>query len=129
MSEHVLLRMPRPRRIARPPVGTVVLAVIVAACALAPLICRYGPTDIDPANAFAGASGEHWLGTDELGRDMFSRMLYGGRLSLLVAFGGTAVAFLAGTTWGVLAAGRGGLAGEILMRSADVAMAIPQLLF
>ena len=105
------------------------LLVIVGACLLAGLISGYGPADIDTSNTFADASAEHWLGTDEVGRDMLSRLLYGGRLSLGVAAGAVAVAFVTGTLWGVLAAASRGLVDEVLMRTADVTMAIPQILF
>ena len=107
----------------------VVFGLIVAACILAPVIDHYGPITPDPANAFAPASAQHWLGTDELGRDMLARLLYGGRLSLSVAAGAVVIALVLGTVWGLLAASTRGLADQLLMRTADVAMAIPQILF
>jgi peptide/nickel transport system permease protein len=116
-------------RVPRPPLSVAALLLIVGLCVLAPLIARHDPTAIDPANSFAPLSGDHWLGTDELGRDMFARLLYGGRLSLLVAAGSVAVAFVVGTAWGVVAATRRGLLDEVLMRTADISMAIPQILF
>src|SRR4051794_27820302 len=106
-----------------------ILVVLALACLLAPVVAPYDPTAQDPANAFAPLSSAHLFGTDELGRDLFSRTLYGGRLSLLVAGGGVLIAFLLGTLWGFLAATRRGLLDELLMRSADALMAIPQILF
>lgn len=106
-----------------------VLAVIVALCVLAPVIARYDPNEQDPAMAFAGTSWAHWFGTDDLGRDLFSRVLYGGRLSLLISLSAVGVAFVLGTIWGFVAAMRRGFVDELLMRSADALMAIPQLLF
>ncbi len=125
------LRTPRRRawRARRRPVSIVVFGLIVAACVLAPVIDPHSPTTPDPANAFAPASAHHWLGTDELGRDMLARLLYGGRLSLTVAAGAVAIAFVLGTAWGLLAASTRGIADQLLMRTADVAMAIPQILF
>jgi ABC-type dipeptide/oligopeptide/nickel transport system permease subunit len=113
----------------RRPVSVVVLLAIVAVCLLAPLIARYDPTTIDPTHTFAPASARHWLGTDELGRDLMARLLYGGRLSLTVAGAAVAIALVLGTAWGMIAASRRGLLDELLMRTADIAMAIPQILF
>jgi peptide/nickel transport system permease protein len=111
------------------PVSLVVLGIIVAACVLAPVISPDDPTATDPTHTFAAASGRHLLGTDELGRDLFSRLLYGGRLSLSVAAGSVAIALMLGTAWGLLAAARRGWLDELLMRTADIAMAVPQILF
>jgi ABC-type dipeptide/oligopeptide/nickel transport system permease subunit len=116
-------RRPRVRAVA-----IAVLAVVVLACLVAPLVARYDPTALAPADAFARASGEHWFGTDNLGRDLFARVVYGGRISLGVAGGATVVSMLVGCLWGFVAALRRGIADEVLMRLADVAMAIPQML-
>jgi ABC-type dipeptide/oligopeptide/nickel transport system permease subunit len=111
------------------PVSIIVFVLIVAACVLAPVIDRHSPTNPDPAHTFGPASAQHWLGTDELGRDMLARLLYGGRLSLSVAGGAVVIALVLGTAWGLLAASTRGVADQLLMRTADVAMAIPQILF
>jgi ABC-type dipeptide/oligopeptide/nickel transport system permease subunit len=113
----------------RRPVSVVVFGLIVAVCLLAPVIDRHSPTTTDPANAFAPASAQHWLGTDELGRDMLTRLLYGGRLSLSVAAGAVVIALVLGTAWGLAAASTRGIADQLLMRTADAAMAVPQILF
>ena len=110
-------------------VGGSLLAVIVLACIAAPLLAKYGPNVIDPSNAFQPPSSAHWFGTDELGRDLFSRMLYGGRVTLGAAFGATALSMVLGVAWGYAAALGVPLVDEVLMRTADVAMAIPQILF
>lgn len=96
---------------------------------LAPVFAPYDPNAVDPANAFAEISSAHPFGTDDLGRDLLSRVLYGGRLTLLISGGAVVVALLLGTLWGFGAATRGGILDEVLMRTADVLMAIPQLLF
>jgi peptide/nickel transport system permease protein len=110
-------------------VAVSLLAVIVLAVVAAPLLTSYGPFAIDPVNAFSPPSWNHWFGTDELGRDLFSRMLYGGRVTLGVAFGATALSMVLGIAWGFAAALGLPLFDEALMRIADVAMAIPQILF
>jgi peptide/nickel transport system permease protein len=111
------------------PGSVVALVLIIAACLLAPIIARHDPTATDPTNTFAPASAQHWLGTDELGRDLVARLLYGGRLSLAVAAGAVVIALLLGTAWGLVAASRRGVVDEVLMRTADVTMAVPQILF
>jgi peptide/nickel transport system permease protein len=122
----------RARRLERRPgiraVAISVLAVIVLACVFAPVIARYDPTALAPADAFSGASADHWFGTDNLGRDLFARVLDGGRISLGVAAGATVVSMVLGCLWGFAAALRRGIVEEVLMRLADVAMAIPQML-
>ncbi|GII65298.1 ABC transporter permease [Sphaerisporangium krabiense] len=123
------LALPARTRAALPPAGLVAVALIAAACVAGPWVLGLDPNLTDPAASFAPPGGTHWLGTDELGRDMLARLLYGGRLSLAVAAGGVAIAFALGTSWGVLAARRGGVADELLMRGADMAMAGPQILF
>lgn len=125
----------QPRRrtaVARPSRLTVVVAlvlgVIVVACLAAPLVAPFDPTAQSP-DRFAGPGAAHWFGTDELGRDLLSRALYGGRLTILVAGGAAAVAMVLGTLWGMAAAFARGVLDEILMRLADTVMAIPQILF
>lgn len=106
----------------------VVLGVIVLLCAIGPLLAE-DPSKIDNANRFAGPGAANWFGTDELGRDLFARVVEGGRISLGIAAGATVVSMLLGALWGFAAALGRGLLDELLMRLADVTMAIPQLLF
>jgi ABC-type dipeptide/oligopeptide/nickel transport system permease subunit len=133
MAEAVIaaapVRHPRRARLGIPPVSGLLLLLIVVLCVCAPLVVSAGPDQIDPTHPFAAATGQHWLGTDEVGRDLLSRLLYGGRLTLMVCAGSVALACVVGTVWGVVAADRGGWADEILMRGADITMAIPQILF
>lgn len=105
-----------------------VLALIVVASVLAPLVAPYDPAQQSP-DRFAGPSGAHLFGTDELGRDLFSRVLYGGQLTIFIAGGATLVAMVLGVAWGMAAAFTRGIVDEILMRLADTVMAIPQILF
>ena len=112
----------------RVPVSLVLLFVLVLTCFVGPLFSQ-SPTSINVLNTFAGFSNSHWLGTDELGRDLLARVLVGGRLSLAVAGGSVVTAFVVGTLWGVMAASSRGLLDEVLMRTAEVSMSIPQILF
>lgn len=123
----------RRRRVPRHGSGTTiaaiaVLAAIVLLCAIGPLLAK-DPGVLDNANRFAGPSASSWFGTDQLGRDLFARMVAGGRISLGIAAGATVVSMLLGALWGFTAALARGFLDELLMRLADVTMAIPQLLF
>jgi peptide/nickel transport system permease protein len=109
--------------------GLIVLAVIGVACALAPWIAPYPYDKQDPLliNLFPGPSAAHWLGTDELGRDVFSRLLYAGRVSLLVAFLAVSISTTIGVIVGALAAYNGGWVDTTLMRFTDIMLALPAL--
>ena len=124
------LRSARPRRRVAVaswiPLG--LLTIIVLACVLAPLLAPYDPA-AQSSDRFAGPSAAHLFGTDELGRDLFSRVLYGGQLTVFIAGGATLVAMVLGIAWGMAAAFGRGWVDEILMRLADTVMAIPQILF
>ena len=109
-------------------VAVSVLTIIVVACVAAPLVAPFDPT-LQSKDRFASLSLTHLFGTDELGRDMFSRVLYGGQLTIFIAAAATAVAMVVGTIWGMLAAFGRGLVDEVLMRLADTVMAVPQMLF
>jgi ABC-type dipeptide/oligopeptide/nickel transport system permease subunit len=122
-------RRARPRRGSAVTIAAVtVLLLIVLLCAIGPLLAK-DPSVIDNANRFAGPSSANWFGTDELGRDLFARIVEGGRISLGIAAGATVVSMALGLLWGFAAALGRGLPDELLMRLADVTMAIPQLLF
>src|SRR5437660_4005911 len=108
---------------------TALLFIIVVSTIAAPLIATYDPT---AGSTFArlkspGYPG-HWLGTDEVGRDLWSRMLYGGRLTLLCGVAPVAFALLVGGSLGLVAGYRGGLVNSFIMRSMDVLYALPSIL-
>lgn len=105
-----------------------VLVLIVVASVLAPWIAPYGVNQIDVANAFAPPSGAHWFGTDELGRDVFSRVLVAGSTSLSIAAVAVLFALVVGGTVGAVAGYRGGWVDAALMRVVDVMFAFPVLL-
>ncbi len=116
------------RRIDPVPVAALaVLVIIIVGCALAPLVAPYDPTELS-SDRFVGPSAAHLLGTDELGRDLFTRILYAGRTTVGIAGGAAVVAMVLGAAWGMLAAFSRGLIDDILMRLADTAMAVPQML-
>ncbi|MFI5842711.1 ABC transporter permease [Catenuloplanes sp. NPDC051500] len=105
-----------------------VLALITLVAVAPGLFSTHSPADIDPVNALRGPGAGHWLGTDQLGRDVYSRIVHGTRPSLLLGAGSTVVAVVAGTLLG-LAAGLGGpVADTSLMRLTDVLLALPPLL-
>jgi oligopeptide transport system permease protein len=85
------------------------------------------PNEIDLENKFAGPSAKHWLGTDQLGRDIFSRTLYGGQISLLVGFVATGVALTIGIVYGAISGFAGGRTDSVMMRGVDTLFAIPFL--
>lgn len=107
--------------------GALLLLVVVIAAAPG-LFTDVPPSAIDPLDALKGPSAAHWLGTDQLGRDLFSRVLHGARPSLLLGFGSTVVSVAGGALTGLAAALGGRAADGILMRLADILLALPGLL-
>ena len=105
------------------------LALLIVACTLGPLLSPYGPNDQDLALKATAPSAAHWLGTDPLGRDLATRVLHGGRISLLVGAVATLVATVIGVGYGLIA----GLAGRgldaFLMRVVDILYAFPFVTF
>ncbi|MEM9515682.1 MAG: ABC transporter permease [Actinomycetota bacterium] len=106
-----------------------VLLALVGACAAAPWIAPYDFAEQDLSSTFASPNGTYWLGTDSLGRDQLSRLLYGGRVSLAVGFGVALVAGLFGTLVGAIAGYAGGWIDAVLMRITDFMLALPALIF
>ena len=109
-------------------ISAVILAVIVLAALTADRIAPYGVNKIDVPNALQPPSGAHLFGTDELGRDIFSRVLVGTHASLEVAAASVTFAFFVGVTLGAVAGYRGGWLDTVLMRVIDVMFAFPVLL-
>jgi len=104
------------------------LAAVAVACFAAPWLPGLAdPAAQDLALGAAAPSAAHWLGTDELGRDLLARLLYGGRISLLVGIVGTLVSLLVGVTWGAVAGYVGGKLDELMMRTVDVLYALPTI--
>ena len=108
-------------------ISLIVLAIIVLLALAAPLIAPYHPDKI--VGPFGGPpSSEHWLGTDASGRDVFSRLLYGTRISLLVGVLVTLIATFVGVALGLLAGYYGGWIDIVVMRITDMVMSFPYLL-
>lgn len=106
-------------------VGFVVVCGMVALALLTPWIAPYAYDAQDLELGAVGPCAQHWLGTDHLGRDLLTRVLYGGRISLLVGFAATAVSLLIGVTYGAVAGYTGGRVDSILMRIADILYTLP----
>lgn len=101
------------------------LLVAYLAALLTPVIAPYEPDAISLGDKFVGISSEHWLGTDHLGRDTLSRLLFGARVSLSIGLVAMGIAMLVGTSVGLVAAYLGGPVGALLMRLTDGWMSIP----
>jgi ABC-type dipeptide/oligopeptide/nickel transport system permease subunit len=104
--------------------GLVFLTLLILAAIFAPLIAPYGPTDRVPVYR-QGPSGDHFFGTDRIGRDVFSRVLYGARVSLKIGFLATAISLTIGVLLGSTAGFFGRWADSLLMRVTDIFLAIP----
>lgn len=108
--------------------GTSVVVLMCLAAVAAPLIATHDPLVIDLSNFLAKPSGAHWLGTDIQGRDIWSRLVFGARVSLTVGLISQGIALLLGVTLGLLAGYYGRWVDELVMRLADVTLAFPTLL-
>jgi peptide/nickel transport system ATP-binding protein len=106
-----------------------VLLVLAVAAVWPGLLASHPPDAVAPADALAGPSWAHPFGTDQLGRDIYSRVVHGTRLSLSIGLGATAIAVTAGSLIGVLAAAGGRAVDEVIMRGTDILLAFPGLLF
>ncbi|GAB3491370.1 ABC transporter permease [Amycolatopsis cihanbeyliensis] len=119
------------RRLARSPaaiLATATLLVMLVAMVVPDLVSGHDPEAVDPAHLLRPPSWAHPFGTDQLGRDLFSRVVHSARPSLGVALGATALAVLAGSVIGLLAGFVGGWLDAVLMRVVDVLLAFPALL-
>lgn len=108
-------------------VGGAIVAAICACAAFAPLLATHGIEQMDMANRFAGPSAAHWLGTDNFGRDLWTRMIFGARVSLTIAILSVVAAATIGSVVGLIAGYAGGWTDLILMRIADVFLGFPAL--
>lgn len=107
--------------------GVILFVVICVLCFAAPLFTSYSPTAISLRDKIAPPSAEHIFGTDQMGRDIWSRMLYGGRISIIVGLGSALGAALLGVTLGLFVGYKGGWLDKIIMKIADIFMSIPQM--
>lgn len=109
-------------------VGMCMLLLLVFAAIFANIIAPYDPIEQDIVNRLKPPSSIHWFGTDELGRDIFSRILYGSRISLTVGLIAVGLSSVVGCALGAVAGYYGGVLDNIIMRCTDVLMAIPSIL-
>jgi peptide/nickel transport system permease protein len=105
--------------------GGTIVGIIVLLAIFAPLVTSYNPTTINLLANLQGPSAAHWLGTDQLGRDIWTRLVYGARTDLSVAFIAVLAPFVIGTILGAFAGYLGGWLDALIMRIADVVVAFP----
>jgi peptide/nickel transport system permease protein len=109
-------------------VGLAMLVIAIVASVFAPLLVSQSPTAIDVLHPLSPPlTAGHWLGTDQYGRDLLSRILYAGRIDLAIAFGATSVTLVGGTMIGLVAGYLGGRVDSFLMRLVDLFFAFPFL--
>ncbi|MBU2961278.1 ABC transporter permease [Citreicella sp. C3M06] len=109
-------------------VGLLFVALYFIGAIFADLIAPYGMAEV-VGDVWEPSSAEHWLGTDSIGRDLLSRLIYGGQTTILVATAATLLSFAVGATLGLTAAVMGGWADQVLSRFIDLMMSIPTLIF
>lgn len=109
-------------------IALAVLAVIVFCCVFAPLVSPYSPTEQDLSAALQGPSAKHLLGTDKVGRDLMTRIFYGGRTTLLSALGVVAISMVFGITCGLFSGYYGGWIDTLIGRVCEVLLSFPSLL-
>lgn len=105
--------------------GLIIIIVLIISAIFAPILAPYGYEEIDVIHAFQGPSLQHWFGTDNLGHDIFSRCLYGGRYSLLIGVCTVALSLVGGLILGSVSGYFGGLVDNIIMRFLDIIQSIP----
>ncbi len=108
--------------------GSVVLALVVIAAVFAELLAPYDPLEMNPQHLLAPPSATHWLGTDEFGRDLLSRVIWGARISLYVGGIAVAIALVVGVSLGLVSGYYGGLLDDAIARVLDVVFAFPSIL-
>jgi peptide/nickel transport system permease protein len=109
-------------------IGMVIIAIEIAAALLAPLITFSDPADVESGASRLSPSVDHWFGTDLLGRDMYSRVVYGARVSLEVGIIAVLIALAIGLVAGALSGYFGGVVDTLVMRATDVFLAFPYIL-
>jgi ABC-type dipeptide/oligopeptide/nickel transport system permease subunit len=108
--------------------GSVIVALVLLAVVVGPWVSPHDPSGFDMGSAFLGPSDSHWLGTDQMGRDMLVRLMAGGRLSLLVGLGTVLMGVAVGVPLGLISGAAGGAVDTAIMRSVDVLLAVPALI-
>lgn len=109
-------------------VGFAIIAAMILAAIFAPLISSYKPDAVDLSSRLKPPSGEHWLGTDKIGRDVFTRILYGARVSILIGLSGALGGALIGTILGCFSGYSRGWFDKIMLRISEIFMTFPQII-
>ncbi len=109
-------------------VGIIIFLIITLASIFAPLVTKYDPLFIDLRNTLSPPSAEHIFGTDKVGRDVFTRIVYGGRISILVGLGSAIGAAIIGVGIGCYSGYKGGMIDGVFLRLSEIFMAFPQII-
>ncbi|MEE9556278.1 MAG: ABC transporter permease [Candidatus Adiutricales bacterium] len=109
--------------------GLIVIFLLILMAVLAPVIAPYHPNDQDLYQVLKGPSKEHWLGTDNVGRDLLSRILYGAQISMTAVTFATLGSIMLGIIMGLIAGFKGGIVDNVIMRMVDTFMVFPGLIF
>jgi len=109
--------------------GMITIVILIVMAILAPILAPYDPNRLFPGQSYVRPNAEHWMGTDDVGRDVLSRLLYGARVSLAVGILVQGIILVIGTTVGGIAGYFGGRVDNLLMRFTDIFYAFPDLLF
>jgi peptide/nickel transport system permease protein len=109
-------------------VGLALILLFAIAAIFAPYLAPYDPNEINLDQARVAPSAQHWLGTDTVGRDYLSRMIYGARSSLIIGISAVVIAAVLGITLGLIAGYAGGIVSTIIMRFVDALMAFPMIM-
>ena len=110
-------------------VGLILLALLVCAAVFGPMLSPYPYDGMDAMSRNQSSSAAHWFGTDQMGRDILTRVLYGARVSLLVGFASTALNLVIGVLYGSIAGYVGGRVDMVMMRIVDVIYAVPAMIY
>ena len=108
--------------------GIIIFIVILLMCVFAPLFTSYSATKVDLKNILSPPSGGHILGTDKIGRDIWARVLFGGRISIAVGLGSALLATLLGVSLGTIAGYKGGWFDGVIMKISEILMSFPQII-
>jgi peptide/nickel transport system permease protein len=108
--------------------GALMLAVVIFAAVFAQLLSPFDPLEMNPPHLLEPPGASHWLGTDEFGRDILSRVIWGARISLYVGGIAVTIAVLAGVSLGLVSGYYGGLLDDVIARVLDVVFAFPSIL-
>ena len=109
-------------------VGLILIALVLLVAAIGPSLAPYDPLVPAPLDRLQGPSMAHYFGTDSLGRDIFSRVIYGSRISIMIGLISVTISLVPGTLLGLLAGYCGGRTDDVIMRLMDVLLAFPAIL-